>query len=63
MSEPQTNRVMRFTVSEDFSNVADRTDIVEDIPYKVARQIIRSAGPAHTTAAASGSIREMGSSM
>jgi aldose sugar dehydrogenase len=31
---PGTNRVLRLTVSEDFSGVADRTDIVEDIPYK-----------------------------
>ena len=34
MSDPATNRVMRFTVNEDFTNVADRTDIVDDIPYK-----------------------------
>jgi glucose/arabinose dehydrogenase len=31
---PGTNRVLRMTVNADFSNVADRTDIVEDIPYK-----------------------------
>jgi glucose/arabinose dehydrogenase len=35
MSEPPTNRVIRFTVAEDFSGVSDRTDLVEDIPYKV----------------------------
>ena len=34
MSEPPTNRVMRFTVADDFSSIADRTDIVTDIPYK-----------------------------
>ncbi|WP_322892918.1 MULTISPECIES: PQQ-dependent sugar dehydrogenase [unclassified Yoonia] len=34
MSDPQTNRVMRLTVSDDFTAVADRTDIVDDIPYK-----------------------------
>lgn len=34
MSDPQTNRVMRFTVNEDFTDVAERTDIVDDIPYK-----------------------------
>ncbi|MFO7854104.1 MAG: PQQ-dependent sugar dehydrogenase [Paracoccaceae bacterium] len=34
-SEPQTNRVMRLTVDESFTEVSDRTDIVEDIPYKV----------------------------
>lgn len=31
---PHTNRVLRLTVSEDFTDVAERTDIVEDIPYK-----------------------------
>ncbi|MEM6490031.1 MAG: PQQ-dependent sugar dehydrogenase [Pseudomonadota bacterium] len=36
MSSPPTNRVMRMTVSDDFSQVAGRTDIVEDIPYKPA---------------------------
>ncbi|MEQ8308294.1 MAG: PQQ-dependent sugar dehydrogenase [Hoeflea sp.] len=34
-SDPQTNRVMRFTVNEDFTAVSDRTDIIDDIPYKV----------------------------
>lgn len=34
-SDPPSNRVMRFTVNEDFSDVAERTDIVDDIPYKV----------------------------
>ncbi len=28
------NRVIRLTVNDDFSDVSDRTDIVEDIPYK-----------------------------
>ncbi|SHH83608.1 PQQ-dependent sugar dehydrogenase [Marivita hallyeonensis] len=36
LSDPQTNRLMRLTVSEDFSNVSDRTDIVDDVPYKTA---------------------------
>ena len=35
MSEPPTNRVIRYTVAEDFSGVSDRTDLVESIPYKV----------------------------
>jgi glucose/arabinose dehydrogenase len=35
-TEPGTNRVMRFKVSDDLKKVADRTDIVEDIPYKPA---------------------------
>ena len=34
LSDPQTNRLMRFTVSEDFASVAERTDIVDDVPYK-----------------------------
>jgi glucose/arabinose dehydrogenase len=34
MSDPQTNRVLRFTVNEDFSDVSDRADLIEDIPYK-----------------------------
>ncbi|GGK27040.1 PQQ-dependent sugar dehydrogenase [Salinarimonas ramus] len=36
MSDPQTNRVLRLTVNEDFTGVSDRTDIVDDIPFKVA---------------------------
>jgi glucose/arabinose dehydrogenase len=35
MSDPHTNRLMRFTVNEDFTDVADRTDIVDDVPYKM----------------------------
>ena len=35
MSEPHTNRLMRFEVSEDFTSVSDRTDIVDDVPYKM----------------------------
>lgn len=34
MTAPGTNRLMRMTVSDDFTSVADRTDIVEDVPYK-----------------------------
>ncbi|MFP7673570.1 PQQ-dependent sugar dehydrogenase [Marivita sp. S0852] len=34
LSSPQTNRLMRMTVNEDFTNVADRTDIIDDVPYK-----------------------------
>lgn len=36
MSSPATNRVLRFTVSPDGTRLADRRDIVTDIPYKVA---------------------------
>jgi len=35
MSDPPTNRVMRFTVNEDLTEVADRTDLIDDIPYKL----------------------------
>ena len=35
MSDPPTNRVIRFTVAEDFSGVSDRTDLIENIPYKL----------------------------
>ncbi|WP_281825169.1 PQQ-dependent sugar dehydrogenase [Jannaschia rubra] len=45
LSSPQTNRVMRMTVAEDFSGVADRTDIVDDIPYKVAATDHPFGGP------------------
>lgn len=34
MTEPGTNRLMRFTVSDDFSEIDDRTDLIEDVPYK-----------------------------
>ncbi|PXX93637.1 aldose sugar dehydrogenase [Marinobacter vulgaris] len=36
MSSPPTNRVLRLTVNSDLSEASDRTDIVEDIPYKEA---------------------------
>jgi len=34
LSSPPTNRVMRLTLSDDFASVTDRTDIIDDIPYK-----------------------------
>ncbi|WP_165856048.1 PQQ-dependent sugar dehydrogenase [Marinobacter sp. JSM 1782161] len=34
--DPATNRVVRLSVSDDFSSVSNRTDIVENIPYKQA---------------------------
>lgn len=34
LAAPGSNRVLRMTVSADFTSVTDRTDIVEDIPYK-----------------------------
>lgn len=35
MVTPHTNRLMRLVVNEDFTNVSDRTDIVDDVPYKM----------------------------
>lgn len=35
MSDPHTNRLMRLSVNDDFTDVADRTDIVDDVPYKM----------------------------
>lgn len=34
LSSPPTNRVMRMVLSDDFASVSDRTDIIDDIPYK-----------------------------
>lgn len=45
MSDPHTNRLMRFTVSEAFDAVSDRTDIVEDVPYKMAASDHPFGGP------------------
>ena len=45
MSDPHTNRLMRFTVSEDFTAVADRTDIVDDVPYKMEASDHPFGGP------------------
>ncbi len=35
MVTPHTNRLMRLVVNDDFTGVSDRTDIVEDVPYKM----------------------------
>lgn len=35
LSNPRTNRVVRLTVDANYTTVANRTDIVTDIPYKV----------------------------
>ncbi|WP_209000777.1 PQQ-dependent sugar dehydrogenase [Labrenzia sp. DG1229] len=42
ISTPHTNRLMRLEVSDDFSNVSGRTDIVDDVPYKMKPRTIRS---------------------
>jgi len=34
MTAPGTNRLMRLEVSDDFTSVANRTDIVDDVEYK-----------------------------
>jgi len=45
MSDPQTNRLMRFEVNDDFTGVSGRTDIVDDVPYKVAASDHPFGGP------------------
>jgi aldose sugar dehydrogenase len=45
MSDPRTNRVLRLEVNDEFSNVSARTDIVDDIPYKVAESDHPFGGP------------------
>jgi glucose/arabinose dehydrogenase len=45
MSDPHTNRLMRLTVADDFSGVSDRTDIVDDVPYKMAASDHPFGGP------------------
>lgn len=45
MTAPGSNRVMRFTVSADGSRLADRKDIVTDIPYKPAASNHPFGGP------------------
>lgn len=41
----QSNHVMRMTVADDFSSVADRTDIISDIAYKPAASDHPFGGP------------------
>ncbi|NNU81978.1 PQQ-dependent sugar dehydrogenase [Halovulum dunhuangense] len=45
MVTPHTNRLMRLVVSEDFTGVSDRTDIVDDVPYKMAASDHPFGGP------------------
>ena len=42
---PHTNRLMRFEVSDDFSAVSERTDIVDDVPYKMKASDHPFGGP------------------
>lgn len=45
MVTPHTNRLMRLEVSEDFTSITDRADIVEDVPYKMAASDHPFGGP------------------
>lgn len=45
LSDPHTNRLMRLEVSEDFTSVSNRTDIVDDVPYKMAASDHPFGGP------------------
>lgn len=45
MSNPHTNRLMRLVVNDDFTNVSDRTDIVDDVPYKMKASDHPFGGP------------------
>lgn len=44
-TEPGSNRLMRFKVGDDFKSVSDRTDIVEDVPYKALASDHPFGGP------------------
>jgi glucose/arabinose dehydrogenase len=45
LSNPHTNRLMRLVVNDDFTSVSDRTDIVDDVPYKMAASDHPFGGP------------------
>lgn len=45
MSDPHTNRLMRLEVNEDFTGVSGRTDIVDDVPYKMEASDHPFGGP------------------
>lgn len=45
LSDPHTNRVMRLVVDADFMGVSERTDIVEDVPYKMGSTDHPFGGP------------------
>lgn len=44
MRTPATNRVVRLTLNADATRVSNRTDIIEDIPYKHAANGVGAAG-------------------
>ena len=45
LSNPHTNRLMRLVVNDDFTSVSGRTDIVDDVPYKMAASDHPFGGP------------------
>lgn len=45
MVTPHTNRLMRYVLSDDFSSVSERTDIVDDVPYKMKATAHPFGGP------------------
>ncbi|MBS3805476.1 MAG: PQQ-dependent sugar dehydrogenase [Oleiphilaceae bacterium] len=45
MSDPPTNRVLRLQLNSDLSETSNRTDIVEEIPYKVEASDHPFGGP------------------
>ena len=45
MTEPGSNRLMRLTVNEDFTDITDRTDIVDDVVYKAVASDHPFGGP------------------
>lgn len=45
MATPHTNRLMRLVVSDNFSSVSDRVDIVADVPYKMKASDHPFGGP------------------
>lgn len=45
MVTPHTNRLMRLVVADDMGSVSERTDIVDDVPYKMAASDHPFGGP------------------
>ncbi len=45
MSDPHTNRLMRLEVNDGFTDVSARTDIVDDVPYKMEASDQPFGGP------------------
>lgn len=45
LSDPHTNRLLRLVLNEEFNDVSDRADIVDDVPYKMASSDHPFGGP------------------